>query len=127
MCGFLLDMALPGNALENTASLMEAVTGLLFTPEEVQRVGERISNIAKAFNMRQGLTKADDTLPARLMEEPIKAGDSKGHMIGRKELDLMLAEYYSERGWDLESGKPSRAKLEALGLKYVADQLGMPE
>ncbi len=123
MCGFLLDMALPGNALENTASLMEAVTGLMFTPEEVMKVGERINNVAKAFNMRQGLTKADDTLPKRLMEEPIKAGESKGHKISREELTQMLTEYYTERGWDSETGKPTRARLEALGLKNIADQM----
>lgn len=123
MCGFLLDMALPGNALENTASLMEAVTGLSFTPEEILRVGERINNVAKAFNMRQGLTKEDDTLPARLMEEPLKAGESKGHTISRDELDSMLKEYYVERGWDPESGVPYRVKLESLGLSYIADQL----
>ena len=46
--------------------------------------------------MRQGLTKADDTLPKRLMEEPIKAGESKGHKISREELTQMLTEYYTE-------------------------------
>ena len=125
MCGFLLDMALPGNALENTAALMEAVTGLPFTPEEVQKVGERINNVAKAFNMRQGLTQKDDTLPARLMEEPLKAGESKGHKISREELNHMLKEYYTERGWDPESGVPTKAKLEALDLGYIADQLNL--
>ena len=125
MCGFLLDMALPGNALENTASLMEAVTGLKFTPEDVQRVGERINNVAKAFNMRQGLTKTDDTLPKRLMEEPLKAGESKGHMISRAELDQMLTEYYKERGWDPVSGTPTKEKLQSLGLEDIAEEIGI--
>jgi aldehyde:ferredoxin oxidoreductase len=73
MCAFLLDMAVPGIATQNTANLMEAVTGLKYTPDEVQRVGERMNNLARAFNVREGFTRADDTLPERLMTEPLKA------------------------------------------------------
>lgn len=123
MCGFLLDMAVPATACQNTASLMEAVTGLCFTPEEVQKVGERVNNLAKAFNVMEGFTRADDTLPERLMTEPLKAGASKGHVISREELDTMLDEYYSLRGWDVETGTPTRAKLTDLRLAYVADAL----
>ena len=77
MCGFLLDTALPATACQNTADLMEAVTGLVFTPEEVQKVGERLNNLAKAFNVREGFTRADDTFPERLMTEPLKAAPPK--------------------------------------------------
>ena len=83
---------------------MEAVTGMAFTPDEVLQVGERVNNVAKAFNMREGFTRADDNLPARLMEEPIKGGESKGHKVSRAELDQMLTEYYTERGWDPVAG-----------------------
>ncbi|MCX6071991.1 MAG: aldehyde ferredoxin oxidoreductase family protein [Chloroflexi bacterium] len=123
MCGFLLDMAVPATACQNTATLMEAVTGLSFTPEEVLKVGERVNNLAKAFNVREGFTRADDTLPERLMTEPLKAGASKGHVISRQDLDQMLDEYYSLRGWDVKTGTPTRAKLVELGLVYVADAL----
>ena len=125
MCAFLLDMAVPATACQNTAALMEGVTGLILTPEEVMRVGERVNNLAKAFNVREGFTRADDTLPERLMTEPLKAGASKGHMISREDLDTMLDEYYSSRGWDVETGTPTRAKLTDLGLAYVADALGL--
>jgi aldehyde:ferredoxin oxidoreductase len=125
MCAFLLDMAVPATACQNTATLMEAVTGLVFTPEEVLKVGERVNNLAKAFNVREGFTRADDTLPERLMTEPLKAGASKGHVISREDLDKMLDEYYSLRGWDVETGTPTRAKLTDLGLAYVADALGL--
>lgn len=125
MCGFLLDTALPGSACQNTATLMEAVTGLLITPEEVEKVGERLNNLAKAFNVREGFTRADDTFPDRLMTEPLKAGASKGQVISRDDLKVMLDEYYEVRGWNVETGVPTRAKLDELGLGYVADELGV--
>ncbi len=125
MCAFILDTALPGTATQNTATLMEAVTGLPFTPEEVEKVGERVNNLAKAFNVREGFTRADDTFPERLMTEPLKAGASKGQLISKEDLNLMLDEYYTVRGWDLKKGTPTRAKLIELGLGYVADELGV--
>jgi aldehyde:ferredoxin oxidoreductase len=123
MCAFLLDMAVPDVACENTARLMEGVTGLNFTPEEVQEVGERVNNLAKAFNVREGFTRADDTLPERLMTEPLKAGASKGQVISKEDLDTMLDEYYTLRGWDVKTSVPTREKLTALRLEYVADGL----
>ncbi len=123
MCAFILDMAVPGIATKNTASLMEAVTGLELTPEEIQKIGERINNLARVFNVREGFTRADDTLPERLMTEPLKGGAAKGHFISREELKQMLDEYYAERGWDIETGIPKREKLEELGLGYVVDEI----
>jgi aldehyde:ferredoxin oxidoreductase len=123
MCAFLLDMAVAGFATQNTASLLEAVTGLRYSPEEIQKVGERINNLARAFNVREGFTRADDTLPERLMTEPLKAGASKGQLISKDDLKLMLDEYYTERGWDINTGVPTRGKLTELGLEYVADAI----
>ncbi len=125
MCAFLLDMAVPAIATQNTAALMEAVTGLSYTPDQVQKVGERINNLARAFNAREGFTRADDTLPERLMTEPLKEGASKGNFISKDDLKQMLDEYYTERGWDLSTGSPTKAKLEELGLGYVADELNV--
>ena len=125
MCAFILDTALPATSTQNTAALMEAVTGLIFTPDEVQKVGERVNNLAKAFNIREGFTRADDTFPDRLMTEPLKDGASKGQLISKDDLKTMLDEYYTDRGWDPETGVPTRAKLTDLGLGYVADLLGL--
>ncbi|HUT72935.1 MAG TPA: aldehyde ferredoxin oxidoreductase family protein [Desulfatiglandales bacterium] len=125
MCVFLLDMAVAHFATQNTAALMEAVTGLSYTPEEIEKVGERINNLARAFNVREGFSRADDTLPERLMKEPLRSGASKGHFISIDDLKQMLDEYYTVRGWDLDSGIPTREKLEELGLGYVSDQLGL--
>jgi len=123
MCAFLLDMAVPAIALKNTADLMDAVTGLQYTPEEIQTVGERTNNLAKAFNVGAGFTRKDDTLPERLLTEPLKGGASKGHFISKDELKKMLDEYYTEREWDIQTGTPTRKKLTELGLGYVADAL----
>jgi aldehyde:ferredoxin oxidoreductase len=123
MCVFLLDMAMAPAATENTAALMEGVTGLRLTPNEVARVGERLNNLARAFNAREGFTRSDDTFPERLMTEPLESGASKGQIITREDLKTMLDEYYTVRGWDLKTGTPTRNKLVELNLGYVADQL----
>ena len=115
MCGFLLDMAVPGICLENAADLVSAATGVKFTSEDVQMVGERCNNTAKLFNIGAGFTRADDDLPERLKTEAIKSGGSKGAVIPQNELDEMLDEYYGARGWT-KDGVPTAEKLKSLGL-----------
>jgi aldehyde:ferredoxin oxidoreductase len=80
--------------------------------ERLELVGERIWNMEKQFNLAAGLTRADDTLPPRLLTEPAKTGPAKGLVNG---LDVMLPEYYELRGWDTE-GVPNTDTLERLGL-----------
>jgi aldehyde:ferredoxin oxidoreductase len=76
------------------------------------KAGERIWNLEKLFNLKAGFTKADDTLPERLLKEPLPNGPAKGMVV---QLDTMLNEYYEVRGWD-ESGVPTAEKLEELSL-----------
>jgi aldehyde:ferredoxin oxidoreductase len=116
MCAFLLDMVAPATACQNTADLVNAAAGMNFTAEEIQKIGERINNIARLFNIGEGFTRKDDTFPKRLMTEPIKAGASKGQLISQANLDEMLDEYYAARGWD-KNGTPTPAKLKELGIK----------
>jgi aldehyde:ferredoxin oxidoreductase len=124
MCVFLLDMAMAPAATQSASAFMEAVTGLVFTPEEVTKVGERINNLARAFNVREGFKRADDNLPERLMTEPLQSGASKGHVISREDLNIMLDEYYTVRGWDLKTGIPTKKKLVELDLEYAASEVG---
>jgi len=99
----------------------KAVTGS--EAEDFFVVGERIYNIEKAFNSRLGLTRKDDSLCERWEKEPIPKGcPGEGTNMG-KYLDLMLDEYYEYRGWDRENGLQTRAKLEELGLKDIAQVL----
>jgi len=116
MCAFLLDMAVPGIACQNTADLVNAASGMNFTAGDIEKIGERLNNVARLFNIGAGFTRKDDTFPKRLMTEPIKAGASKGQLISQKDLDEMLDEYYAERGWD-KNGTPTASKLKGLGLK----------
>jgi len=116
MCAFLLDMAVPGIACQNTADLVNAAAGTQFTAKDIEKIGERLNNIARLFNIGAGFTRRDDSFPKRLMTEPIKAGASKGQLISQKDLDFMLDEYYTERGWD-KTGMPTAAKLKELGIK----------
>ena len=76
------------------------------------KLGERVWNMERLYNLREGFTKADDTLPKRMLEEPVPAGPSKGHTV---RLAGMLEEFYQFRGWD-ENGVPREAKLKELGL-----------
>jgi aldehyde:ferredoxin oxidoreductase len=80
--------------------------------ERLDEIGERIWNLERQFNLAAGLTKADDTLPKRLLEVPAPSGTAKGKVC---ELDMMLSEYYQLRGWTPE-GVPTPATLERLGL-----------
>jgi aldehyde:ferredoxin oxidoreductase len=124
MCIFMLDTSVAPFLFENTAGLMTGATGMEFTGEDVRRVGERVNNVARAYNILAGLTRADDDLPARLKEEPIPEGPAKGHLISQADLDLMLDEYYEARGWTPD-GVPTRARLDELRLGDVADRLGV--
>ncbi len=122
LCNFMLDSFFPAGAAQNTADMVNAATGMDFTAEEILKVGERINNVARAFNIREGFRREDDTFPERILTEPIKEGASKGHYISKAELNFMLDEYYSERGWNAK-GIPTEEKLSELGLEKIAEDL----
>jgi len=86
----------------------------------VRQAGERISHLRRAYNHRLGITRKDETLPHRLLKEPMPTGPSKG---GLPDLDEMLDEYYEYRGCDPETGYPKESKLRELGLDFVAEDL----
>jgi aldehyde:ferredoxin oxidoreductase len=102
--------------------MLQAATGIEQFGDEnyVKLVGERIWNLERAYNVREGFTRADDRLPARFLEETHPEGPLAGSTV---ELEAMLDEYYDVRGWDKKTGRPTRAKLEQLDLKDTADEL----
>jgi aldehyde:ferredoxin oxidoreductase len=92
--------------------LLNAATGAGYTPEEVERIGERIFNAERLYLVAAGFTRRDDSLPPRITREPMPVGPARG-MVCR--LEEMLVPYYQLRKWSPE-GVPSEAKLVELGL-----------
>jgi len=101
------------------AKLYNAVTGLNLTDKDVMRIGERVINLEHAYNIREGWSRKDDTLPERFLKETLPEGPAKGQVVN---LEPMLDEYYSLRGWN-NSGLPTKAKLVKLGLEEIASEL----
>jgi len=103
--------------LADMAKLYNIVTGVEMTPEELSIAGERIITLAKLINVREGLGRKDDTLPWKVMNQPIPDdGPVKGAVVTQDELDLLLDDYYQARGWNVE-GIPTKAKLQELGMQ----------
>jgi aldehyde:ferredoxin oxidoreductase len=105
--------------------LYNLVTGLDMTLRELIRAGERVYTLGRCFNVRMGLSRADDYLPARAYEEPV-VRDAAGRtaVVDRRQFDEALSAYYRLRGWN-EQGVPTRAKLCALGLHDAAREVGV--
>jgi len=101
-----------GTTLERIRPILAAATGIDLDDAELVRVGERIWNLERVWNMRAGFTAADDTLPKRMLEEAIPSGPAKGEV---SRLPEMLPDYYRERGWSA-AGEPSAEKLRELGI-----------
>lgn len=98
---------------DDFAKLAQGIMSADWTTEELWKAGDRIWNLERMFNLRAGLDSSQDTLPKRLLSEPIPDGPSKGHV---HRLSEMLPEYYQQRGWGTD-GKPTPQKLASLGLE----------
>ncbi len=94
---------------------VEAVTGRLYSQDEWQVIADRMETTIRLFNVREGLSRKDDALPLRLLEEPLPDGPAKGQLFGQEGLDKMLDEYYALRGWD-EQGVPRLETLQKYGM-----------
>jgi aldehyde:ferredoxin oxidoreductase len=99
---------------DDIALALKVHNGLDLTRSDLQTIGERIVNLNRLFNARFGVTRRDDCLPERLTKEKAPIGPSAGQVV---ELDQMLDDYYSERGWDKTTGLPLEKTLKRLGLE----------
>jgi aldehyde:ferredoxin oxidoreductase len=122
LCQFVYGPAWQLIGPDEMVELMQAVTGWEFSLEEMQRIGERRLNLMRAFNAREGAGRERDTLPKRLFDEPLKGGASDGLFVTHEELAAALDDYYELAGWDRVTGNPTRAKLEELGLGWLAQE-----
>ena len=103
---------------DESATSLNLITGWDVTPAELRQAGERINNLKKLFNIREGWTRADDTLPPRLLSEPLPDGVAAGVGLTQSDLDMMIAAYYQARGWDPDGSIPNE-KLDELGLLNI--------
>ncbi len=104
------------NGLEDIITM---ITGHDYPTEEYMKTGERVFNLEKMFNYREGFRREDDVLPDRFFEEPLTVGKDKGAVLDRKEFDDLLTKYYTDRGWGPVTSRPTDEKLESLGLGFT--------
>ncbi len=104
---------------EPILSLLSAITGREYDKAEFARTGERIFNLEKIFNYREGFRREDDRLPDRFFEDAFTIGPKKGSVLDRDQFDAVLTQYYKDRGWDPETTKPGESKIKELGLDSI--------
>lgn len=104
---------------DDYADLYNAISGTNLSGNDFIESGERVWNIERVFNLKAGIDPSMDTLPKRLLEDPIADGPSKGWV---NKLSETLPKYYQARGWS-ESGIPTEARLESLGIEEYQEYL----
>jgi aldehyde:ferredoxin oxidoreductase len=108
--------------LNEVVESVNAATDWDITLEDLLEIGERATNLARVFNAREGFSRQDDRLPERLFS-PLENGALKGEAFPREDFETALTTLYKIKGWDPETGNPTRQKLEALDLGWAADLL----
>ena len=118
----LCDMVIGAVGQERCVDLINAATGWEMESKEILTIGERIWNMIRLFNVREGFGRKEDQLPERVFRDPLTTGIAKGKTINRLDFEKMLDEYYEVRGWN-ENGIPTREKCQELGLKGYYESL----
>jgi aldehyde:ferredoxin oxidoreductase len=107
-------------SLEELVKVINAATGWNYTIHEFMLLGERRINLMRAFNAREGFTSKDDTLPARIHEDPLQDdGPRKGAVVDRANFQKQRENYYRLCGWDPVTGNPTEVKLREMGLDWA--------
>jgi len=106
-------------SLEDYANYFQAATGESISKKDFLTIADRIETLIRMFNLREGLTRKDDTLPYRTLWEPLPDGPAKGEFIGEENLKRMIDDYYTCRGWDSE-GVPTTVTLQKYDLPNEA-------
>jgi aldehyde:ferredoxin oxidoreductase len=88
------------------AEILQGITGALFTGDDLYPIADRINSLERLFNFREGCKPEDDTLPGRLMEEPLPDGPHQGERVSPEDLHRLLTEYYTLLGWSPDHGLP---------------------
>jgi aldehyde:ferredoxin oxidoreductase len=122
ICQFVFGPAWHLYAMDQLAAAVRSITGWEVSVDELMRVGERRLNLLRAFNAREGIGRAADVLPKK-MQQALVGGKSDGLVVSTDEVEQAKDWYYAMAGWDVATGRPTRAKLEELELGWVADLL----
>jgi aldehyde:ferredoxin oxidoreductase len=105
--------------------MIRAATGWEVSLEDVLRVGERATNLARVVNVREGFSRQDDTLPERLFT-PLEGGTLAGVALSRADFERAMTDLYVLKGWDPTTGVPTRERLRALKIEWAADLVPTP-
>jgi aldehyde:ferredoxin oxidoreductase len=108
-------------SLDDYSNYLQAVTGESFSTDDFLTIAGRIETLIRMFNLREGFTRKDDTLPFRTLFEPLPDGPAKGRFIGEENLNRMIDDYYACRGWDSQ-GVPTEATLQKYDLSEEASK-----
>ena len=108
---------------EDYVGLINHATGWNIDVPDFRKAGERIYNLIRSFCVREGITRESDTLPKRLMQDPLPGGPAEGMVIDKVTLEAMKDAYYQFRSWDKATGKPTREKLQDLGLEDLIQDI----
>lgn len=108
--------------MDEVVESVNAATDWNLSLEDLLEIGERATNMARVFNAREGFSREDDILPERLFS-PLENGVLQGEVFPRDEFESALSLLYSIKGWDSETGTPTRERLEALSVGWAADLL----
>ena len=119
LCQFVWGPAWTLYGPDDEVAMLKAVTGWDVTIDEIQQIGERRLNMLRAFNAREGAGRDKDTLPKKVLTQPLKGGRSDSRRVEPEELEFALNTYYEIAGWDKTTGMPTKTKLEELGLGWV--------
>jgi aldehyde:ferredoxin oxidoreductase len=108
--------------LELIANMLVAALGetKFGSADYLEHVGEKVYNLERCFNIKEGFSRKDDTLPKRMYTEPLQGGLRDGEVIRKP--DVIINEYYEARGWD-KNGIPTKATLKRLGLEEIDKEI----
>ena len=99
------------------AKMFQTGVGWDMDAAEVMKAGERIWNLQRIYNLREGETRKDAIFHKRFLKEKLPEGPAEGMVIDKKKVDRMLDDYYGARGWDRKEGIPTKKKIKELGLE----------
>ncbi|MDD2190744.1 MAG: aldehyde ferredoxin oxidoreductase family protein [Eubacteriales bacterium] len=112
-------MMYAGVTIDHWSEILSALTGWDIDGEELYTICERVINLQRLFNMREGLSRKDDMLPERVLSAPEFGIYENNQDCVIKDFNALLDEYYKTRGWDIETGCPTADKQKELGLTNI--------